>query len=95
MHLARKTRCSSFLLWSAPDRLRQSPATVGHAQHGLCAAAVEKQIRLFQQAAQIGARIMARHRMIRMPKKRFTIFGGNACCAQTARERMPQVVDAN
>jgi hypothetical protein len=33
--------------------------------------------------------------MIRMAKKHFTIFGGSACCSQTARERMAKVVDAN
>ena len=89
MDLARKTRSSSFLLWNAPDRLRRSPAPVGHAQDRLCAAAIEKHIRLLQQAHHIGARIMARHRMIRVAEKRFTVFGRNACCAQTARERMP------
>lgn len=38
---------------------------------------------------------MTGHRMIRVAKKHFTIFGGNAGRAQTARERMTKVVDAN
>jgi len=38
---------------------------------------------------------MTRHRMIGVAEQRFTIFGGNACRAQTARERMTKIVDAN
>src|ERR1700676_1542305 len=38
---------------------------------------------------------MTGHRMIGMAEQCFAIFGGNARCSQSTRERMAKVMDAN
>jgi hypothetical protein len=38
---------------------------------------------------------MTGHRMIRVAKECFAIFGGNADCAQTTSKRVAKIMDAN
>ena len=45
--------------------------------------------------ADVGTRVMTGHGMVGVAKKRSTIFGRYAGCAQAARERMPKVMDTN
>ena len=75
MHLARKTRSSSSLL----DSRDLAAVTVSDAQYGPCAAPVKHEIRLFQQAADVGTRVMPGHRMIGVAEQGFTILGADAC----------------
>jgi hypothetical protein len=51
---------------------------VRHTQYGLRAASIDHEIRQLQEATHVGARIMARHRMIGVAKEGFAIFGGHA-----------------
>ena len=75
------------LLWDPVGTLSNtSPLAVGDAYQGPCTGPVEKQIRLLEQAAHIGTRIMTGHRMIGMAKECFAIFGGNARRSQPTRE---------
>ena len=45
--------------------------------------------------ADVGARVMTRHRMIGVAKEGFAIFGGYASCSQATGERVAKVVNAN
>jgi hypothetical protein len=45
--------------------------------------------------ANIGTRVMTGHGMIGMAEECFAIFGGDTRRSQTARERVPKIMDAN
>jgi hypothetical protein len=74
MHLARKIRCSSFLLDSHTPCL----VMVAQPQHRLRPASIEHEVGLLEQMTDIRTRVMAGHRMIGVAEKRFAIFGGYA-----------------
>ena len=85
-----------MLLWDRVGPPYPQVRTGGtNAQYRPRAAPVAKQICLLQQAASIGTRIMAGHRMIGMAKECFAIFGGNARRSQSTGERMAKAMDAN
>jgi hypothetical protein len=52
--------------------------TIRHAQHGACLLPVQHQIRLAQQAADVGARVMADHRLRGVSEQRRSILGRDA-----------------
>ena len=72
------TQSGSFFLLPDPCRTfcpQRRLSRVRDTQHGACFLTIQDQVRLLEQATDIGARVMAGHRMIGMAKQGFSILG--------------------
>ncbi len=77
--------------------LAQNPrrSSVREAQDGAGSLATQDEIRLLDQASDIGARVVARHRMIGVAEQSLAVLDGYAGRAQTTAKGVTQVMDAN
>ena len=80
--------CRTFYPQLASIRVRD-------AQHGPRFLAIQHEVCLLEQAANVGARVMPRHRMIGVAEQHLSILDGYTCGAQAAREGMSKIVNAH
>src|SRR6266850_1988401 len=73
--------CRTFYPQLASVRIR-------NAQGGARLLAIQHEVCLLEQAANVGARVMPRHRMIGVAEQHLSILDGYTCSAQAAREGM-------
>lgn len=68
---------------------------IGDAQHRARLLAIQDKVRLLEQATDVGARVMPRHRMVGVTERHFLILDRHTDRTQPAGKRRPQVMDAD